>query len=105
MSQRNSLCRHSTNGLTIPPLIQSERICEQQLEIIRLKSDYQTPNHIKLRRKDFNKTNEGNTYFHKLRYDVNANRFYKVDVEINLLLNYPFQSSKILVIRLNCLIL
>ena len=73
----------------------------------KIKIDEQIIKHptiSKLRRKDINKTNKGNTYFHKLRYDVNANRFYKVDVEIDLLLNYPFQSSKILVIRLNCLI-
>ncbi len=60
-----------------------------------------------MRIKDISKTNEGNTCFHRLRYDVNASSFYKVDVEINLeinlLLNYPSHSSKILAIRLNYL--
>ena len=40
-----------------------------------------------MRIKDISKTNEGNTCFHRLRYDVNASSFYKVDVEINLEIN------------------
>ena len=37
MSQHNLLCRHSTNGLPIPPLKQLGRIYAQQLGNIRLK--------------------------------------------------------------------
>ena len=33
-----------------------------------------------MRIKDISKTNEGNTCFHRLRYDVNASSFYKVEI-------------------------